>query len=359
MLLPPAGRHRPPQGVLRPGLRSGGQAVHLLPGPSGVQRAHGGDGGGPLGEGARLVKDHLGDGGEPLQGVPLPHQEAVAGGVADGRHDGGGGGQHQGAGAEHHQNGHRPDDLPGDQPGEEGGGQGDDHDPGGPPVGQPHDLGLARVGGLDQADIALNGAVLSHPDGLHVKGAELIYRAAGHLVPRPLVHRQGLSGHDRLVDGGLSGEDEPVHGDGLPREHPEPVSLPDGVGGDDLLPGLRQPPGGAGREADQPLDARPGPGHGELLQQAPQLHDEGHLPGGKDLPDGHRGDEGDGHQHVGLDVKGRDQADDRLQEDGDAAQEDGCPGRVDGKQGGVDQTDRQGQPGQNQKDNVSLHAAPG
>ena len=139
--------------------------------------------GGAEGQGAGLVKGHLGDGGQPLQGVALPHQKAVPGGVADGGHDGGGSGQHQGAGAEYHQNGHRPDDLPGDQPGQGGGGQGDDHDPGGPAVGQPHDLGLAGVGGLDQPDHPLDGAVLPHLGRPHLKGAELVHRAAGNLVP--------------------------------------------------------------------------------------------------------------------------------------------------------------------------------
>ena len=43
----------------------------------------------------------------------------------------------------------------------------------------------------------------------------------------------------------------------------------------------------------------------EILQQGAQLHDEGHLAGGEVLPNDEGGNQGDGHQHVRLDVKGR------------------------------------------------------
>ena len=157
-----------------------------------------------VGQGAGLVEGDDLSLGQPLQGVALPDQEAVLRGVADGRHDGGGRGQHQGAGAEHHQDGDGPDDLAGDQPGEGRGAEGDDHDPGGPAVGETHDLGLAGVRRLHQADHPLDGAVLAHLGSLHLKGAELVHRAAGDRVAHGLVHRQGFAGHHRLVDGGLS-----------------------------------------------------------------------------------------------------------------------------------------------------------
>ena len=71
--------------------------------------------------------------------------------------------------------------------------------------------------------------------GLHLKSAELVHGAAGHRIPHSLIHRQGLAGHDRLVDGGLPRHNDAVHGDALPRQYPEPVAHPDLLGGDDLF----------------------------------------------------------------------------------------------------------------------------
>ena len=110
------------------------------------------------------------------------------------------------------------------RPGQGGGGQGRHYDPGGPAVCQPHDPGLAGIGGLDQPDHPLDRTVLPHLRRPHLEGAELVHRAAGNLVPGPLVHRQGLAGHHRLVDGGLSGENLSVHWHGLARQHPEHVA---------------------------------------------------------------------------------------------------------------------------------------
>ena len=359
MLLPPAGHHRFAQGVLRSPLRSGGQGIQLLLCPGRAQGTHRGHRRGPLGKRPSLIKGHLGDGGQPLQGVPLPHQKAVTGGVADGRHDGGGGGQHQGAGAKYHQNGYGPDDGASNQPSHKGSSEGNDHDPSGPPVRNPHNLCFPRIGGLNQADIALNRAVLPHPGGLHIEGSELIYRAAGHLVPRAFVHRQRLSGHHGLINGGLPRQDDAVHRNSLSREDPEPLPHLHLLGGNHLLPGAGDSPGSAGREVDQPLDPRPGPGHGELLQQAAQLHNKGHLPGGKDLSNGHRGNQGDGHQHISLDVKLCHQTDCRLQKNGNSAQQNGNPGRVEWKEGGIHQADGQRPAGDRQKYNIPFGAAPG
>ena len=105
------------------------------------------------------------------------------------------------------------------------------------------------------------------------------------------------------------------------------------------------------------LDARPGLGYGQLLQQAAQLHDEGHLAGGEVLADGHRGDEGQGYQHVRLDVKGGNQADDGLQNDGDAAQDNGYPRHVKGKGPDAQQAQHHGDPGDDQQRNILFDAA--
>ena len=252
----------------------------------------------------------------------------MAGGIADGGHDGRGRGQHQGAGAEDHQDGHGAQHFAGHDPGSRGGGQGRDYDPGGPAVGQAHDTGLARVGGLHQADHALQGAVLAHLDGAHVEGPELVHGAAGHRIAGALVHGQGLAGHDGLVDGRLSADDDAVHRDGLAGQHAQQVVHAHLFGGDDTLGRAVQAPGRARGQMHQPLDARPGLGHGAFLQQGAQLHDEGHLTGGEDLADDDGRQQGQRDQHVGLDVEAREQAFGAFLDDGHAAQQHGQPGRV-------------------------------
>ena len=123
-------------------------------------------------------------------------------------------------------------------------------------------------------------------------------------------------------------EDHPVHRDGLSGEDPQLVPHLDVLRGDNLLSLGRHHPSGAGGKVDQLLNPRPGLGHGEVLQKAAQLHDEGHLAGGKVLSNEHRGHESHGHQHIRLDVKGSDQADDGLQQDRYSAEEDGNPSRI-------------------------------
>ena len=347
------------QRVLGPELRPRSPGVERVPGYVRQQALHQLHLGGAEGQSACFVKGHLGDGGQPFQSVSLPHQKAVPGGVADGGHDGSGSGQHQGTGAEYHQNGHRSDGIPGDEARQGGGGQGRHYDPGGPAVCQPHDPGLAGIGGLDQPDHPLDRTVLPHLRRPHLEGAELVHRAAGNLVSGPLVHRQGLAGHHRLVDGGLSGENLSVHWHGLARQHPEHVAHSHLLGGNGLLPAAGEAAGGLGRQMHQLLDAGPRPGHREILQQGAQLHDEGHLAGGEVLPNDEGGNQGDGHQHVRLDVKGCHQADDCLQDDGDTAEDDSCPGGVKGQlRQQVEDADKQGDAGEDQAGHGLLHAAP-
>ena len=141
----------------------------------------------------------------------------MLGGVPDSGHDGGGSSQHQGAGAEHHQDGHSADDFSRDQPGERRCRQSDDHNPGGPAVGQTDDFGLSGIGRLHQPDHPLDGAVLSYFGGAHVKGAELIDRAAGYFLSGAFVHGEGFAGHHRLIDGGLPRQNHAVHRNGFSR----------------------------------------------------------------------------------------------------------------------------------------------
>ena len=317
--------------MLRQQLRRGRQPVQRLPIQRRVLAHHGHHLRCAVGQRSGFVKGDDSGLGQPLQRVALPHQKSVLRGVADGGHNGRGRGQHQRAGAEHHQDRHRPNDLAGYKPCQTRRAEGDDHDPCSPPIRKPHDLGLARIRRLHQPDHPLDGAVLSHLGGLHLKGAELIHRAAGYRVPHGLVHRQRLAGHHRLIDRCLPLHDHAVHRHALPGQHPQPVAHLHLLGGDDLLLAAPQHPHGLGRQMHQLFNACPHLGHRQLLQQSAQLHDEGHLAGGKNFPNAHRGHQRQRHQHVRLDVKGRHQPDDGLQNNGQAAQHNGDPRQVKGQ----------------------------
>ena len=156
------------------------------------------------GKGAGLVERDLRDRGKSFQGVPFPDQKAVLRGISDGRHDRGGRCEHQRAGAEHDENGNRPDDLACEYPGEGRGREGDDDDPGGPPVRQPDDFGLSRIGGLHEPDHPLDGAVFADFRGFHHKRAELVHCTGRHVVAGGFVNRERFARHDSLVDGRLS-----------------------------------------------------------------------------------------------------------------------------------------------------------
>src|SRR5699024_10044166 len=216
--LAPAGDDGLAQGMLAARLHARRQAVELRLVQRGVKAADGGDLGPARRQRAGLVEADAADPGQPLQRVALADQEAVLRRVADGGHDGRRRRQHEGAGAEDDEDGDGAEYLARDGPGDARRQQARDHDPGGTAVRKADDLGLARVRGLDKAYHALYGAVLAHLGRAHVEGAELIHRAAGHLVARGLVHGQALAGHDGLVHGGDAGDDDAVHGYGLARQ---------------------------------------------------------------------------------------------------------------------------------------------
>ena len=82
---------------------------------------------------------------------------------------------------------------------------------------------------------------------------------------------------------------------------------------------------------DQLFDAGARFCNGQILQKGAQLHDKRDLTGGEIFPNEHRGDQSDGHQHIGLDVKGGYKPDEGFQKDGDAAKDNRNPGGVKGE----------------------------
>ena len=279
--------------------------------------------------------------------------------VAYGRHDSRRRRQNEGAGAEHDENCHRADYLARHGPGAGGGDQRGHDYPRRPAVGEADDLGLARVGGLHEADHALDGAVLADLGRPHVEGAELVHRSAGDLVARALVHGQALAGHDGLIYRGHAREYDAVDRYRLPGQDAQNIPDADVFGGDDLLRAAGDEPRGLGRELHELFDARAGFGDGQVLEQGAELHDEGHLARGEVLADDDRGDERHGDEHVGLDVKGGDEPDDGLEDYRHATEDYGHPGRVKGQAGSQpEDADKQGNAAQNQANDVLFDSAP-
>ena len=90
---------------------------------------------------------------------------------------------------------------------------------------------------------------------------------------------------------------------------------------------------------DQLLNPGSGPGNSQIFEQRAKLHDESHFARGKILADADGCDEGQGDEHVGLDVKVSDKSDDRFHDDRDTAENDRDPGRIKGKGDQVEQAD--------------------
>ena len=128
-----------------------------------------------------------------------------------------------------------------------------------------------------------------------------------------------VAGHHRLIDRGLAGENDPVHRNALAGKHTDPVADLNLFGGNDFFPAVPQDPGRLGCQVNQLFNPGSGLCYRQFFQQSAQLHDKGHLAGGKDLSDADRRDQCQRKQRIRLDVKSRDQSDDRLQNDGDAA----------------------------------------
>ena len=298
--------------VLRIALRRGAEAVELVIGEGGQRAVHQNDLRRAVGQRAGLVEGDLLHGGETLKRVALADEKAVLRRVADGGHDGSRRCQHKRAGAEDDQNRHRADDLTGDEPRQRRGGQSNDDDPRRPAVGKADDLGLARVSGLDEADHALDGAVLADLCGLHLESAELVDRAGGDLVADALVDRQRFTRHNGLIHRCLARYDLSVDGDGLAGQHAQQVADLDVLSGDGRFLSAQDDARGLRRQVDKLFNARAGAGDGQLFEKTAELHDERDLTRGEVFADADRRDQRERDEHVCLDVERRDKADDGL-----------------------------------------------
>ena len=103
---------------------------------------------------------------------------------------------------------------------------------------------------------------------LDVYKRQQIQRAAGYLVAHALVHWQGFTGHDRLIDGGLPKGNHSVYRNALAGKHPKQISYPDLLRWNNRFLPIVQYSRCLGREMHQLFNPRPGFCHCQLLQQS-------------------------------------------------------------------------------------------
>ena len=155
---------------------------------------------------------------------------------------------------------------------------------------------------LRQSNHPLQRGIGAHRVCPHGEGAVLVHGAAGNGVTRLFVHRDTLTGHHRLVNGGFSLQDGAVHRHGFPGKDAQHIADPDLLHGDDLGLPVPQHTGRLWRDLDQLLDALPRFAGGVILQQGTDLHDQRHFTGGKEFPGGGGGDQGQRNQLIRFDV---------------------------------------------------------
>ena len=90
------------------------------------------------------------------------------------------------------------------------------------PVGQPLDVGLAGLRLLDEASDPGQCRVGADPRGAHDEPSADVDGRAGDVVARAHLHRDGLAGEHRRVDGGGPLLHHAVGGDLLPGADDEP-----------------------------------------------------------------------------------------------------------------------------------------
>ena len=171
-------------------------------------------------KGAGLIKGKHFDLCKSLEGVSLPYKKTVFCGVAYGCHYGSRSRKHKGTWTEYYKYGDRTDYLMCHKISTDGSHKSDNNYPCSPSVRNAHYLCLSCISGLYELYHPLYGAVLTDLGSLHLKGSELVHGATGDLVSHRFIHRHGFTCHNSLIYGGLTGNDNSVHGNALTRKHP-------------------------------------------------------------------------------------------------------------------------------------------
>ena len=283
---PRAGRDGLSQRVFAFCLGRGGEGEKALPADRPVKWQDIADIQAAVGQGAGLVKSkgvHL---SHFFQGLAGFNDDAVLGGLPDSGHDSGGCGQHQGAGAENHQNRDGGYDVARPEIGRDGNEKGHRHQPARAAVRDALHGSLLILRLLYHADQLLQGAVFPYLCGGDIDGAEPVDGSAEYLIADSLVHGEGFSGHNRLVNGGFPACNDSVHRDAFPGENPKKVALLNFFRGDHLLSAVPQSAPHRRGQADELFQAFLGPVGGGFFQERADGHDKSDLPGCKQIPDG-------------------------------------------------------------------------
>ena len=251
------------------------------------------------GHGARLVEDQRVDLGGALEEIGALDEDAQSRGDGHRRHDGGGTGDEQGRRGRHDQHGDRSGELLGE---EEGRGRQGEHQ------GQPD----ARAA-LEKAQHRNGGALhlrkqLHHAPqhGVGTRTAHLDleqsierHRSGEHRATGRHVLVEGLAGDRRLVHRGPPLDHRAVHRDPLSRTHEDLVAGLEIVGIDPFLLAAAPPHRLPGRQRADPVDCGSRTERAPLLEQAPDLEEEGNEGRGDESTARRRGEDGDRDQLIG------------------------------------------------------------
>ena len=152
------------------------------------------------------------------------------------------------------------------------------------------------------ADQFVQGTFRAALGNANINRTETIQRATKHQIPHALVHGQGLSRQNRLVDRGVAADDFSIGRDALPRQNAQYIPFPDVPGRNPLLPSVCDAPPFLRREADELFQPFLGAFGCFLLDDGPDGHNECHFPRRKQISYPYGCEHGDGNQERGRNL---------------------------------------------------------
>ncbi len=285
-----AGRDRATDGMLRGALQGRCQASYVVDGLALAGRhLHEHEPAG--GDGACLVEHDGVDPAGVLQDLRSADQDAELGTTTGADHQRRRRGQPERAGAGDDQHGHgggergRRAGSSAEPEAERASGDGDDNgdEDARDPVGQPLDVGLAVLGGIDEAGHLGQLGVGADPGSSDDEPAADVDRGTGDGVARRDLDRHGLPGQHRGVDGRASRDDDAVGGDALAGADHELVPDPD-IGSDHpCLDAVPEHTGVFDSQLEQGAQGLTGRPLGAFLEVATGQQERGHARGGLEI----------------------------------------------------------------------------
>ena len=312
----------------------------------------------PLRQRTRLVERDNADGGKALQRIALLDEKAAARRVADRRHDRRRRRKHEGARAEDDEHGHGAQYIARNEPGKGRRHERRDDDPRRPTVGEAHDLRLARVRLLHEANETRERHILADLLGNHFERAELIQRAALDLVAGILVDGHRLARENRFIDGSVPRQYPAVRRNLLAREDAQAIADRHLVRAHLFRLAVPDAPCHLRCERDEPLDTRAGAPHRILFEESAELHDEGDLTRCKNLADGKGGEKRERYEEIRADIVLTHEREKSAADDRHARKEHSSPRHIKAERRHARKARQQGGRRQHEKNRVLSHTAP-